>query len=77
MVSFNHFNPSGLYITLKIIFPPPPFGDHIFYPYIYLQVCRNKHIFDHFVLVFEQIVSINVHFLSTSALSGGGGLKLK
>ena len=31
--------------------------------YIYLQ-----HIFDNFVLVFEQIVFINFHFLSPSAL---------
>ena len=62
----------GVYIciTLKIIFFPPPLSEIIFFPpYLYLQECKNKHIFDHFVPVFEQVVFINFHFLSLSALS--------
>ena len=61
-----------LYITLKIIFfPTPPLSEIIFFPltYLYLQERKNKHIFDNFVLVFEQIVFINFHCLSPSALS--------
>ena len=41
----------------------PTFGRSYFPPYIYLQECKNKNIFDYFVLVFEQIVIINFHFL--------------
>ena len=32
------------------------------------ETLKNKHIFDYFVLVFEQIMFINFHFISPSAL---------
>ena len=62
-------NQVSIYYIENHIFSTPPFGDHIFPPCIYLQECKNQHIFDHFVLVFEEIVFINFHFLSPSALS--------
>ena len=61
----------GVYIRYYIenhIFSTAPFGDHIFSPYIYLQECKNKRIFDQFFLVFEQIVLINFHFFSPHPL---------
>ena len=73
----------SIYYIENHIPPPLSFGDHIISPYIYLQECKNKHIFDHFVLVYEQIVFINFHFLSPLALSAifpspqGGGIKCK
>ena len=76
----------GLYIILKIISPPPLFSAIIFFFFlhtVYLQEFKNKHIFDHFVQGFEQIVFINFQFVSPSALSaifpppqGGGGGKM-
>ena len=57
---------------------PPPLSEIIFFPLhiLYMQEFKNKHIFDHFFPVIEKIVFINFHFLSPSALSGGGECKI-
>ena len=66
-VVFFKVQGSIFYIENDIL--PPPLSEIIFFPpYLHLQECKIKHIFDHFVLVFEQIVFINFHFLSPSPL---------
>ena len=81
MLNGSNYHGSVYYIE-NYISPPPFFSAIIFFFFlhtVYLQECKNKHIFDHFVLGFEQIVFINFQFVSPSALSAifpppqGGG----
>ena len=54
--------PGSIFYIENHIFSTPHSEIIFFPPYIFMQECKNKHILDHFVLVFEQIVFINFQF---------------